>query len=260
MILDEIVQKRKQQLKKEQAQCSSAQIKQLALRDTRCCYNLYNTLKQPNLAVIAEVKKASPSKGIICADFAPVSVAQQYEQASVNAISILTEEAYFQGNNDYLLQIRRALPTMPLLRKDFIMDPYQLYHAKLLGADAVLLIAALLDTDTLREFYSIANDLGLSCLAEVHNAQELERVLAVGCRIIGINNRDLTTFQVTLQTTATLADQIPNHCVIVAESGIATPDDMRFVHRCGADAVLIGETLMRSQNIADTLAALRTDV
>ena len=257
MILNQIVEKRKQQLLKEQSEIGLEEMKALAMQDSRTCISLYDALKQDTLSVISEVKKASPSKGLICQDFEPVSIALQYEKAGTNAISVLTEEHYFQGSSQYLTAIRQQIASIPILRKDFIIEPYQIYEAKCIGADAILLIAAILDTKTLAQFRSIAHGLGLECLAEVHNQEELNRVLEVGFRIVGINNRNLKTFDVSLETTAQLASYIPDECVIVSESGIATNQDMKTVRSHGADAVLIGETLMRSNHIAETMAALR---
>ena len=260
MILDQIVEKRKQQLLKEQSAIGTEEMKTLAMQDSRTCISLYEALKQDTLSVISEVKKASPSKGLICKDFDPVSIALQYETAGANAISVLTEEYYFQGSSQYLTAIRQQISSVPILRKDFIIEPYQIYEAKYIGADAILLIAAILDTETLKQFRSIAHGLGLECLAEVHNQEELNRVLEVGFQIVGINNRNLKTFDVSLETTAQLASHIQKECVIVSESGIATNQDMKTVRRHGADAVLIGETLMRSNHIAETMAALRKQV
>lgn len=260
MILDHIVEKRKQQLLKEQSAIGLEEMKALAMQDSRTCISLYDALKQDTLSVISEVKKASPSKGLICEDFEPVSIALQYEKAGTNAISVLTEEHYFQGSSQYLTAIRQQISSVPILRKDFMIEPYQIYEAKCIGADAILLIAAILDTETMAQFRSIAHGLGLECLAEVHNQEELNRVLEVGFQIVGINNRNLKTFDVSLETTAQLASYIPKECVIVSESGIATNQDMKTVRSHGADAVLIGETLMRSNHIAETMAALRKQV
>ena len=247
MILNQIVEKRKQQLLKEQSAIGFEEMKAFAMQDSRTCISLYDALKQDTLSVISEVKKASPSKGLICQDFEPVSIALQYKKAGTNAISVLTEEHYFQGSSQYLTAIRQQIASIPILRKDFIIEPYQIYEAKCIGADAILLIAAILDTETLAQFRSIAHGLGLECLE-------------VGFQIVGINNRNLKTFDVSLETTAQLASYIPNECVIVSESGITTNQDMKTVRSHGADAVLIGETLMRSSHIAETMAALRKQV
>ena len=209
--------------------------------------------------MIAEVKKASPSKGLIRADFHPVEVAKAYEQNGANALSVLTEEHYFQGNSAYLRAIRAAV-NLPILRKDFFIDPYQIYEARVLGADAILLIAALLDTTTMREFAEIAHGLGLACLTEVHNEEELACALEAGCDILGINNRNLKTFEVSLSVTERLARLAPEGRILVSESGIRGNADMKAVRRHGANAVLIGETLMRSGDIGRSLRELRDGV
>ena len=168
----------------------------------------------------------------------------------------MTEERYFQGNGAYLSAIRKAV-NLPLLRKDFIFDPYQIYEARVLGADAVLLIAALLSTETIREFLAVSKSVGLACLTEVHNEEELERVLSAGCPIVGINNRNLKTFTVDLNVTAQLSKRLPADTIAVAESGMQNNADLRLVRKQGADAVLIGETLMRSGDIGAALFSLR---
>lgn len=259
MILDDIVEKRKLQLKKEKDRIGFEEMKQAALTVKVPCRDFKAALCKEKLAVIAEVKKASPSKGVICADFHPEEIAAAYEKAGADALSVLTEEHYFQGSAEYLKAIRQKV-ALPLLRKDFIIDPYQIYEARVLGADAVLLIAALLDTNTLAEYRSLANSLGLAALAEVHNEPELESVLNADCDLIGINNRNLKTFEVTLETTHILAAKVPPGKALVSESGIGTNAHMRFVRECGASAVLVGETLMRSGDISGTLQALRDSV
>lgn len=259
MILEQIVEKRKIQLAAAKARISDTEIREKAAKVTSPVKDFKAALSGERLAVIAEVKKASPSKGLICPDFHPVQIAKAYEQAGANAISVLTEEHYFQGNGAFLEAIRREV-SLPLLRKDFIVDPYQIYEARVLGADAILLIAALLDTKTIVEYRKIAASLGLYVLTEVHDEMELQSVLEADCDIIGINNRNLKTFDVTLETTKRLAEKVPKGKILVSESGIAGNADMRFVKENGANAVLIGETLMRSGNIAGTLAELGADV
>lgn len=242
MILDEIIEKRKIQLERERAAVSDAEMKKAAERSDRVPISFADALRKDGLSVIAEVKKASPSKGLICRDFQPADIAREYQRCGASAISCLTEEHYFMGSSDYLREIREAV-SLPILRKDFIFDAYQIYEAKVIGADAVLLIAAVHDTMRLSELADIAHSLGLDVLAETHNERELESVLAAGCDIVGINNRDLTTFNVSLETTKRLIGLIPDSKVKVSESGIRSGDDMRYVHKCGADAVLIGESL-----------------
>lgn len=255
MILDEIAEQRALQLKREKSAAPLEYVKKAAEKAAPPM-NFKGALSNNNLSVIAEVKKASPSKGIICKDFHPAEIAKNYEKAGADALSVLTEEFYFKGSSKYLKEIRRAV-SIPILRKDFIIDPYQIYEARAIGADAVLLIAALLLPETLKEYAGIARSLGLACLMEAHNEEELEKVLKAGGNIIGINNRDLKTFNVDLDTTARLAKMVPKDCVIVSESGIKSHEDMQTVKSAGAKAVLIGETLMRSGGVAVTMRELR---
>lgn len=260
MILDEIVEKRKIQLEREKAAADIETVKKAAERLDRHCISFKNALAKPDrLSVISEVKKASPSKGLIQPNFDPVKIAKEYETCGADAVSCLTEEHYFQGSSEYFKAIRQAIG-LPMIRKDFIIDEYQIYEARLMGADAILLIAAVLDDEKLKRFGDTARSLGLDILAETHDESELERVLALDFDIIGINNRNLKTFEVTLETTARLAGMIPEGKVIVSESGIRDNTDMKTVRSYGADAVLIGETLMRSGNIGATLTALRENV
>jgi indole-3-glycerol phosphate synthase len=207
------------------------------------------------VALIAEIKKASPSAGIICPDFDPIRIARQYVGAGAAALSVLTDEQYFQGKLDYLRQVRDVVP-VPLLRKDFIIDELQIYEAVAGGADAVLLIAALLDDAQLRDYRGLAQHLNLAALVEVHDESELERALNTGATIIGINNRDLKTFRVDLATTERLAARIPAEWTAVAESGIQTRADVDRVAGAGARAILVGESLMRSGNIGDKVKEL----
>jgi len=213
-------------------------------------------LRRPmGVALIAEVKKASPSAGIIRADFDPVRIAGEYEAAGAAVVSVLTDETFFQGHLDYLRQIRAAV-RLPLLRKDFIIDELQIYEAEAGGADAVLLIAAILDDAQLRAFRQLARQLKLAALVEVHDERELARAVAAGAEIIGINNRNLSTFRVDLATTEQLAAQIPAGTTIVAESGIHTRADVARMAAAGVHAILVGESLMRSANIAGQVQEL----
>jgi len=206
--------------------------------------------------VIAEVKKASPSKGIIRADFDPVAIATGYEQGGAAAISVLTDVDYFQGSPKYLMAVRQAVD-LPLLRKDFTIDPYQIYEARRWGADAVLLIAAILKEDQLREYRLLANSLGLAALVEVHTAPELTVAVASGADIIGINNRNLSTFDTSLDTTYELVKGVPENTVKVSESGIFTADQVRELEqRGGIDAILVGESLMRQGDVSVAVQAL----
>ena len=256
MILDDIAGYRREQLAREQAAVSASEMRRLAEAEPRSVLDFYHALKDGGLSIVAEVKKASPSKSVICADFHPVEQAVAYQAAGANAISCLTEEHYFQGSSQYLRAIRQAVQ-LPILRKDFIIDSYQIDEARVIGADAVLLIAAMLDLKQMQAFYAQASALGLHCLFEVHNEAELEQVLRCKPKIIGINNRNLKTFQVDLNTTKRLAKLVPSSCVLVSESGISKHADMQQAAESGAHAVLIGETLMRSGTVADTMHMLR---
>jgi len=213
-------------------------------------------LAPPGLSFICEVKKASPSKGIISENFPYLDIAKEYEAAGAATISVLTEPDFFLGSDLYLQEIA-AKANIPVLRKDFIVDSYQIYEAKLLGAQAVLLIATLLDTKALEAYVKIASELGLSALVEIHSEAEAEQALEAGARIIGINNRNLKTFKVDTGVTARLKKLIPAGIITVAESGIRSADDAREMKKIGVDAVLIGESLMRAADKKQFLAELK---
>ena len=254
MILDDIVEKRKEQLEREKENFPLEDMKEMALHSKRVSLDFKAALKADGISIISEVKKASPSKGIISEDFRPTEQAKAYEEA--DAISCLTEEHFFKGASKYLADIRASV-NLPILRKDFIFDEYQIYEAKVLGADAVLLIAAILSEVKLLKLSRLAASLGLFCLTEVHNEEELQKVIRCKCDIIGINNRDLKTFHVDLNTTKRLAELVPYDAVLVSESGMKNGADIREVKEYGADAVLIGETLMRAGDIKNTINELR---
>ena len=246
MILDEIMKYRARQLEREKAACGLEEMQKRAEKALaeRKPVSLKAALRQDTLSCICEVKKASPSKGLIRADFQPVEIAKAYEAAGANANSCLTEEHYFQGSSAYLTAIRQVV-SLPVLRKDFLFDAYQVYEAAAIGADAVLLIAAVLPPEV---------------LVEVHNQEELEQIAFLEPQILGVNNRNLKTFEVSLDTVAKLKPFAPEQGVFVSESGIRNNADMQMVRQLGADAVLIGETLMRSDDIAGTLHQLREGV
>ena len=208
------------------------------------------------IAFICEVKKASPSKGVIAADFPYLEIARDYQAAGADAISVLTEPDYFQGANTYLTEIK-AQVSIPVLRKDFIIDAIQIYEASLIGADAILLICSILDTDTIREYLEIADALGLSALVEAHDEAEVKQALAAGARIIGVNNRNLKTFEVDLQNSIRLRQLVSPEILFVSESGIRTAEDIVKLRGNGTNAVLIGETLMRSGDKKAELDKLR---
>ncbi|MFD0711165.1 indole-3-glycerol phosphate synthase TrpC [Paenibacillus sp. GCM10027626] len=205
--------------------------------------------RKRRMGLIAEVKKASPSKGLIRADFHPLELAQTYQAAGADCISVLTDETYFQGSNQYLTAISGAV-TVPLLRKDFIIDYRQVYEARIIGADAVLLIAAILSQSELAELYDIAKSIGLDVLVEVHDREEMERVLELNkATLVGINNRDLKTFSTDLNTTKALAALAPANVTVISESAIANPADVAFVEQAGAKGILVGEHFMRQPDV-----------
>ena len=208
------------------------------------------------LSLIAEVKKASPSAGVIAQSFDPVAIARRYEAAGANAVSVLTDERFFGGRLDDLVAVRGAVD-LPVLRKDFVLEDIQIYEAAAAGADAVLLIVAALTDDELQELLDVAAACQLDALVEVHTLEELDRALATDATIIGINNRDLTTFQVDLAATERLSEQVPAGVLLVSESGVRTAEDSRRLRACGVDAILVGEALMRSDDVATQAAALR---
>jgi len=213
-------------------------------------------LRAPGMSFICEVKKASPSKGLIAPDFPYLKIAGEYEAAGAAAISCLTEPHYFMGRDDYLRDIARQV-AIPVLRKDFTVDPYMIYQAGALGASAVLLIAAILDDGELREYKALADELGLASLMEAHTEEEVDRVLAAGAAIVGVNNRDLKTFTVDIRTSGRLRALAPPEVAFVAESGIRTRADVAALEAAGVDAVLIGETLMRAPDKRAALDTLR---
>ena len=205
------------------------------------------------MRVIAEVKKASPSRGVIRPDFEPAAIARAYAEAGAAAISVLTDAPFFQGSLAHLAAVRRAVK-VPLLRKDFHLDPYQLWEAREAGADAVLLIAAALGPSEIRDLLALSGEIGLAALVEVHTRPELATAIACGADLIGINNRNLQTFEVALETTFTLLSAVPDGAVLVSESGIGAPEEVARLAAAGADAILVGEGLLRH---ADVAAALR---
>jgi indole-3-glycerol phosphate synthase len=207
------------------------------------------------IRLIAEVKKASPSAGIIRADFEPVEIARTYQQHGATCLSVLTDVQYFQGSLEYLHAIRRQV-SLPVLRKDFILDTYQLVEARVAGADAVLLIAECLDDCNLRKLHNEAVELGLTPLVELYDEQNLQRVFDAGATLIGVNNRDLRTFHVDLDHTLRLRQRIPDECVLVAESGIRTHADVERLQAAGVDAILVGESLMAQADIGAAVDAL----
>lgn len=250
MIIDEIVADKKQEIEARKYNLPLTRLQKMAL-STSPPLDLYSALAGQGIALIAEVKKASPSRGILCPDFNPVSIARAYAESGVAAISVLTESKYFQGSLDHLEYISYALGSIrpPLLRKDFIFDPYQIWESRAFGADSVLLITAILGSQKLFELLSLSKQLNLSCLVEVHNEDEVKIALDCGAKIIGINNRDLKTFQVDISTTEKLRPLIPPDRLVVSESGIRNRNDVIRLRKIGVNAILVGESLVTSHNI-----------
>lgn len=257
MILDEIAAKTRERIADKKQEVSLEEVKERALAmnaDTE--FPFEKALAKDGISFICEVKKASPSKGLIASDFPYVQIAKEYEEAGASAISVLTEPFYFQGENRFLTEIAENV-TIPLLRKDFTIDEYMIYEAKVIGASAVLLICAILTDEELRQYTQIANQLGLSALVEAHTEEEVYRALQAGARIIGVNNRDLKTFTVDITTSVRLRSLVPDTILYVSESGIRTPEDIQNLRKNHTDAVLIGETLMRSADKKQQLDILR---
>lgn len=233
-----------------------ADVKAAALAQLKGDFAFEKALAQPGVRFICECKRASPSKGLIAPVFPYLDIAKEYAAAGADAISVLTEPKWFLGSDEYLHQIAAAVP-VPCLRKDFTVDEYMIYEAKLLGASAVLLICSLLDTETLHQYLGICDALGLSALVEAHDEQEIASAAAAGARVIGVNNRNLKNFTVDVTNSLALRQKAPPGVLFVAESGITSPSDVSALRAAGVDAVLVGEALMRAPDKAAALAALR---
>ena len=260
MILDDLAEATRKRVERKKKETPFEEVKkkaqEIAKAEGTFTFPFEKALAKADISFICEVKKASPSKGIIAEDFPYLDIARDYEKAGADCISVLTETDYFKGDDRYLREINDAVST-PTIRKDFIIDPYMIYEAKNLGASCVLLIAALLDTETIREYKAICDELGLSALVEAHDEKEIESAIAAGARIIGVNNRDLKTFTVDIHNSTKLRNLVPGNILFVAESGIKTADDIQVLRDAGVDAVLIGETLMRSDDKKGMLERLK---
>jgi indole-3-glycerol phosphate synthase len=269
-ILDEIMRYQREQLPKLMRAIPLEDLRALALVSPRPL-DLYAVLKRPGVSVIAECKKASPSKGLIDPHYDPVEMARDYVRGGARAISVLTDARHFQGALDDMRNVKEALSNpkafltkgdprletgIPILRKDFIFHPYQIYEARAAGADAVLLIAAVLSDTDLKELLALTHELDMNALVEVHTEAEVERILPLQPRIIGVNNRNLQTFEVDLNNSARLHRLIPSHTLTVAESGIQSPEDVRQMGQVGVNAVLVGESLLKSKNRYEATRAL----
>jgi len=250
---------------RERVEADRRRVPEEALRDQCAALGPGNgeafvqALEKPGLSFICEVKKASPSKGVIAEDFPYVEIARAYEAAGADAVSCLTEPKWFLGSDDIFREIRKTVAT-PMLRKDFTVSAYQIRQARVMGADAVLLICAILGDRELEEYLALCRELGLAALTEAHDEEEIRRAVACGAGIIGVNNRNLKDFTVDFDNASRLRDQIPAGCVYVAESGVKTPADVEHLRTIGADAVLVGETLMRAEDPAAMLRELKGEL
>jgi indole-3-glycerol phosphate synthase len=254
MILRKIVASKREEVARQKEILPLAELGQM-LADKPPTRDFQGALRHRDCAVIAEVKRSSPSKGRIREDFDPVEIAGIYEENGAAAISVLTERRFFEGHASYVPQIRKAVG-LPLLRKDFIIDAYQINETRVLGADALLLIARLLEAGELRDFIGLASELGLAALVEVHDEPDVEKAVSSGARIVGINNRDLATFRTDLDVSIRLARRIPKGITVVSESGINNRSDVERLMNAGIHAVLVGESLMREKDIGKKLREL----
>ncbi len=257
MILDTIAAATRVRIELKKAEVPLEKVKKTALSmNAETGFPFETAINKPDISFICEVKKASPSKGMIAADFPYIQIAGEYETAGADAISVLTEPEYFLGSDDYLVQIKEAV-SIPVIRKDFIVDSYQIYEAKTLGASAVLLICALLNSRTIRDCLAVCDELGLSALVEAHDDREVESALAAQARIIGVNNRNLKDFTVDIGNSIRLRKLVPDNILFIAESGMKTASDIEMLRQAKVNGVLIGETLMRSPDKKAMLTELR---
>lgn len=257
MILEQIAERTRQRIEELSAEIPLSEVRsQAESMDAQTGFPFERALRSEGVSFICEVKRASPSKGVIAQDFPYVEIARSYESAGAAAISCLTEPYWFKGSSQYLREIAREV-AIPVLRKDFTVSEYMIYEAKTLGAAAVLLICAILSPAQLREYLELAHSLGLSALVEAHDEAEVRTAVESGAHIIGVNNRDLRTFEVDITNSARLRALVPRDRVFVSESGITAPQDVALLRENGTDAVLIGETLMRSPDKKAALSALR---
>ena len=257
-ILTQIAAKTKERIAAEKQVLSPALLREQAERLSAVkTFPFENSLRKNGMSFICEVKKASPSKGLIAAEFPYVSIAREYAAAGASAISCLTEPYWFLGKDSYLQEITQAV-SIPVLRKDFTIEDYMIYQAKVLGASAILLICSILDDSQLAAYMQLAKELGLSVLTETHDETEIERALKAGATILGVNNRNLKTFQVDFENTIRLRNLVPKEVLFISESGVKTPQDIARLDALGVDGVLIGETLMRAPNKTAMLQQLRS--
>ena len=252
MILDDIVAHKKEELKEAKKKLPLVELVSAAAEVSPAVDFAGLHARTPGVKIISEIKRASPSRGVIRDDFDHFSIAREYEDSGAFALSVLTDRRFFGGDISYLSDIRTR-SALPILRKDFTIDPYQVYEARCHGADLVLLIVAVLDRGRIEEYHSLARSLGMNCIVEVHGEEELETALLAGSEIIGINNRDLRTFDVSLDTSRKLSGMVPEGKIIISESGISSVRDMEGLMACGIDTFLIGETFMKAESPGEAL-------
>ncbi|MBQ1517807.1 MAG: indole-3-glycerol phosphate synthase TrpC [Clostridia bacterium] len=255
-ILDELAEYAKERVRTKKEALSLDEVRSNALSLPTGTFEFEKALKKDDIAFICECKKASPSKGIIAENFPYLQIAEDYQTAGADCISVLTEPKWFLGKDEYLKEITQNV-SIPCIRKDFTVDEYMIYEAKLLGAKAVLLICAILSPVQINEYLKICDKLGISALVEAHNETEVKTAVQCGARVIGVNNRDLRDFSVNTDNSRKMRELIPENVIFVSESGIKTPEDIDLLRKIGADAVLIGETLMKAENKSEKLRELK---
>lgn len=255
-ILDQLAEHARERVKQAKEKTTFEEIRQQALSLPKGGFTFEEALKKPGISFICECKKASPSKGLIAPDFPYLQIAKEYEAAGADCISVLTEPKWFLGSDEYLREIAGAV-SIPCLRKDFTVDAYMIYEARVIGASAVLLICSILGEEQMKEYIGICDELGLSALVEAHDEEEVKMALRVGARIIGVNNRNLKDFTVDTDNSRRLRELIPKDVLFVSESGVRSVEDVQKLREIGADAVLVGETLMRAEDKKRKLAELR---
>lgn len=256
MILDTLAEATKKRIEEQKKHISPEELKAKALSLPKKNFAFEKALRGEEIRFICEVKKASPSKGLIAPDFPYVQIAKDYEAAGAAAVSVLTEPEYFKGDDRYVMEISKNI-SLPIIRKDFTVDEYMIYQAVVMGASAVLLICSLLDTETIRNYIGICDTLGLSALVEAHDEQEVRSAVEAGAKLIGVNNRNLKDFTVDINNCIRLRSLVPDKITFVAESGIKTAEDINALRKANVNAVLIGETLMRAKNKKAMLNELR---
>ena len=255
-ILDELAEYARVRVKENKKKASLEEIKEKAYALPKGDFEFERALKKKGVSFICEVKKASPSKGVIAEDFPYLDIAREYEAAGADCISVLTEPKWFLGSDIYLKEITDDV-SVPVIRKDFVVDEYMIYEAKLLGAKAVLLICSILDKETIQRYIGICDEIGISALVEAHDEREIEQAISAGARMIGVNNRNLKNFSVDMSNSKKLRSYVPENIVYVAESGVKNRNDIAILEELGLDAVLIGETLMRANDKKTMLDSLR---